>query len=82
MIGHRLGEAFDQDDPRNDGTIGEMTQEKRLVGLKGPDSDHPVIAELDDPLDEEKGRAMRKDRGNARERAGVLAHGGWVTARR
>ena len=75
VVGHCLGEALDEDDPRNDGTIGEMTQEKRLVGLKGPDSDHPVIAELDDALDEEKRGAMRKDGGDARERAGVIAHG-------
>src|SRR5262249_62092273 len=76
MVGHRLGEAFDQDDRRNDGTIGEMTQEERLAGLKRSDSYHPIIAELDDPLDEEKGGAMGKDRRNARERAGGLAHGG------
>jgi hypothetical protein len=61
VVGHRLSEAFDQDDPRNNGTIGEMAQEKRLIGLKGPDSHYPVIAELDDPLDEEKRGAMRKN---------------------
>lgn len=61
MVGHRLSEAFDQDDGGDNGTIGEMAQEKRLVGLKGPDSHYPVLAELDDPVDEEKRGAMRKD---------------------
>jgi hypothetical protein len=82
VIGHRLSEAFDQDNARHNGAIGEMAQKKGLVGLEGPDSNDPVLAELDDPIDEEKGRAMRKDRGNARERAGGFGHEDWVTIRR
>ncbi len=46
MVSHRLREAFDEDHPRDDGAIGEMTQEERLVGLEGPDSQDSIVAEL------------------------------------
>ena len=82
VVGHGLSEAFDQDHARNDGSLGEMAEEERLIGLKGPHGHHAVLAELDDPVDEEKGGPMRKDGGNARKRPGVPAHGDWLTSLR
>ena len=74
MVGHRLSEAFEQHHGGNDGAIGEMPPEERLVGLKRPHRHHQVVGELDDPLDEKKRWSMWKDLGDAWKGPSAFTH--------
>jgi hypothetical protein len=55
-----LGQAFDQDDSRNDRSAGEVAREKILIRAEGSNAHDSTVRQLHHPVEEEEGLSMRE----------------------
>ena len=67
VVGHRLRQALEQQHSGDDGVIGKVAGEVRLVESERAHADDLRFRQLDDPIDEQKRRPMRKHGGDIRQ---------------